>query len=47
MSRGLTEMEAKKLIIEAEFAPIIAKIPVAAYQQEISNFLRERLNRFE
>lgn len=47
MSRGLSETEAKKLIIEAEFAPIVQKIPVAALRQEISDFLRERLNSHE
>lgn len=47
MSRGLTEVDAKKLIIEAEFAPIVEKIPLPAYRQEISDFLKERLNKIE
>lgn len=47
MSRGLTELEAKKLLVEAEFEPVTAKIPVPAFRQEISDFLRERLNRIE
>ena len=47
MSRGLSELEAKKLILEAAFEPVTAMIPVPAYRQEISDFLRERLSRIE
>lgn len=47
MSRGLNELEAKKLLIEAEFEPVTAKIPVPAFRQEISDFLKGRLNRIE
>lgn len=43
MTRGLSEMDAKKLTIEAEFAPIVAAIPVPEYQREISDFLQRRL----
>ncbi|MCE5286917.1 MAG: Fe-S cluster assembly protein SufD [Pelosinus sp.] len=43
MSRGLSEVEAKKLIIEAAFAPIVAKIPVAAIKDAISENIRRRL----
>ncbi len=47
MSRGLSELEAKKLMIEAAFEPVTAKIPVPAFRQEISDFLRKRLGRIE
>ncbi len=47
MSRGLSEAEAKKLMIEAEFTPITARIPVEAYRREISEFLGKRLSRVE
>lgn len=47
MSRGLSELEAKKLLIEAEFEPVTAKIPVPDFREEISDFLKERLNRIE
>ncbi|MDU2065822.1 MAG: Fe-S cluster assembly protein SufD [Sporomusaceae bacterium] len=43
MSRGISEIEAKKLIIEASFQPIIDKIPVAAIQEAIGEFIRRRL----
>lgn len=44
MSRGLSEVEAKKLIIEAEFQPILEKIPVIELRDTISMYLRRRLN---
>lgn len=47
MSRGLSEPEAKKLLIEAAFSPVMTKIPVPAFRQEISNYLIERLKRIE
>lgn len=43
MSRGLSKEQVKKLLIEAEFAPITAKIPVESYQREISALLEEKL----
>lgn len=43
MSRGLSELEAKKLIIEASFRPILDKIPVQALQEEVLSFVRRRI----
>lgn len=43
MSRGLSREEVKKLMIEAEFAPITAKIPVESYRNEISALLERRI----
>lgn len=47
MTRGLSSLEAKKLLIEAEFQPVVDKIPLEAYRREISDFLRERLKNVE
>lgn len=47
MTRGLSELDAKKLTIEAEFAPIVAAIPVPEYRREISDFLQRRLSSVE
>lgn len=44
MSRGLSETEAKKLVIEAAFQPILAEVPLAALQQEISDYVQGRLS---
>ncbi len=44
MSRGLSEIEAKKLIIEADFQPILNKIPVNELRDAISTYLRRRLH---
>lgn len=43
MSRGLSENEAKKLIIEASFEPILARIPVEQLKEEISAYVKGRL----
>lgn len=43
MSRGLSERDAKKLIVEASFAPIISRIPVESLQTLISNEVERRL----
>lgn len=43
MSRGLSENEAKKLIIEASFEPILARIPVTQLKEEISAYVKGRL----
>ncbi|WP_353095498.1 Fe-S cluster assembly protein SufD [Tissierella praeacuta] len=43
MSRGLNEREAKKLIIEASFRPIIDKIPFDYLRKLISNEVERRL----
>lgn len=44
MSRGLDEVTAKKLILEAWFEPVIRKIPLDSLQADISDYLKERLN---
>lgn len=41
MSRGLSENEAKKLLVEASFAPIINKIPLEALREQISLYTSE------
>ena len=41
MSRGLSEKEAKKLLVEASFAPIIDKIPLEALKEQISQYTSE------
>lgn len=43
MSRGFSEAEAKKLIIEAAFNPIIDKIPSDELKANISNSIRRKL----
>ncbi|TCU77200.1 iron-regulated ABC transporter permease protein SufD [Tissierella praeacuta] len=43
MSRGLDEREAKKLIIEASFRPVIDKIPLENLRKLISNEVDRRL----
>lgn len=43
MSRGLSEKEAKKLIIEAAFNPIINKIPSEELKNKISDSIRRKL----
>lgn len=43
MSRGLREKEAKKLIIEASYAPIIDKIPLEDLREIISEEIHRRL----
>lgn len=43
MSRGFTEKEAKKLIIEASYAPIIDKIPLEDLREAISEEIHRRL----
>lgn len=43
MSRGLDEKEAKKLIIEASYAPIIDKIPLEDLREAISEEIHRRL----
>lgn len=44
MSRGFSEAEAKKLIIEAAFNPIIDKIPSDELRANISNSIRGKLS---
>ena len=43
MSRGFSEVEAKKLIVEAAFNPITEKIPLTELKEEISEYIRRRL----
>ena len=43
MSRGLDEKEARKLIIEASYAPIIDKIPLEDLREVISEEIHRRL----
>jgi len=43
MSRGLSEKEAKKLIIEAAFNPILNRIPLEKVKNEISESVRRKL----
>ncbi|MDT8718084.1 Fe-S cluster assembly protein SufD [Clostridium sp. 19966] len=44
MSRGFSEKEAKKIIIEAAFNPITQKIPLEDLREEISEFIRGRIS---
>ncbi len=44
MSRGLDELSAKKLIIEAWFEPVIGKIPYTSVQEGIKDYVKERLS---
>lgn len=44
MSRGFSETEAKKMIVEASFQPILEKIPVEYLKQIVSAYIKERLN---
>jgi FeS assembly protein SufD len=44
MSRGISEVEAKKLTIEAAFLPIIETIPVTEIKEAILAYIRRRLN---
>lgn len=44
MSRGLSEADARRLIIEAQFAPIIARIPVVSIREDLQNHIAGRLN---
>ncbi len=43
LSRGLTEAQAKQLVIEAQFAPAIAKVPDTALQDAIKEYLGRRM----
>jgi FeS assembly protein SufD len=44
MSRGFSEVEAKKLIIEAAFNPILEKIPFGDIKEEINKFISDRVS---
>ena len=47
MSRGLSELEAKKLMIEAQFRPVTDRIPDASLRRAILDYVKERLNGLE
>jgi len=47
MSRGLDELSAKKLMIEAAFRPAMEQIPFTNLQDQISEYVKERLNNIE
>lgn len=47
MSRGLSELEAKKLMIEALFAPAIARLTEPELSDAVREFVKERLNAIE
>ncbi len=42
-SRGLNEVQAKKLIVEAEFTPILAKIPTESLREQLTQQVRRSL----
>lgn len=44
MSRGLSETDARRLIIEAQFAPILARIPVESIRSDLQDHIMGRLN---
>jgi FeS assembly protein SufD len=47
MSRGLSELEAKKLIIEAQFRPVTDRIPDEKLRAAILEYVKVRLNGLE
>lgn len=47
MSRGLDETAAKKLVIEAQFRPVMEKIPDVDARTDALNYVETRLNRIE
>jgi Fe-S cluster assembly scaffold protein SufB len=47
MSRGLSELEARKLLIEAQFRPVTDRIPDPALRDAVSNYVKERLEAIE
>ncbi|MFV0413448.1 MAG: SufB/SufD family protein [Oscillospiraceae bacterium] len=42
-ARGLTEPQIKRLMVDAQFAPTLAKLPVPGLQEEIAQYLEERM----
>ncbi|MFT9076154.1 Fe-S cluster assembly protein SufD [Ethanoligenens sp.] len=44
MSRGLSETDARRLIIEAQFAPILARIPIESIRNDLQDHIVGRLN---
>ncbi len=47
MSRGLSELDAKKLLIEAQFRPVTDRIPDEKLKDEVSDYVKARLNGLE
>ncbi|MCI1965644.1 MAG: SufD family Fe-S cluster assembly protein [Oscillospiraceae bacterium] len=47
MSRGLSELEARKLLIEAQFRPVTDRIPDPALRDAVLNYVKERLEAIE
>ncbi len=47
MSRGLSRREAEKMVIEASFAPLLARIPVEYIRERIEEYIRRRLAHVE
>jgi FeS assembly protein SufD len=43
MTRGLSEVEAKKVVVEASFAPVFEKIEDGALREQIASYVKERL----
>jgi len=47
MSRGLSRRDAEKMVIEASFAPLLARIPVEYIRERIEEYIRRRLAHVE
>ncbi|OCN01526.1 hypothetical protein A7X67_18315 [Clostridium sp. W14A] len=47
MSRGLSELDARKLLIEAQFRPVTDRIPDPALRDAVSEYVKERLEAIE
>jgi FeS assembly protein SufD len=47
MSRGLSEMDAKKLLIEAQFRPVTDRIPDESLRAAVTDYVKVRLTKFE
>ena len=47
MTRGLSELDAKKLIIEAQFRPVTDRIPDEALRGAVTQYVKERLSGLE
>lgn len=47
MSRGLSEADARRLLIEAQFRPVISRIPNEEVKNEITKYMEARLSRIE
>jgi Fe-S cluster assembly scaffold protein SufB len=45
MTRGLSELEAKKLIIKAQFRPVTDQIPDEKLRNDVAEYVEKRLNR--